>query len=112
MRGKRRPRLSRLGLFIRDNHVKPAQLADVSGVSRQYLLRLRYGRAEPTRQMMIWLAGGCRRILHRPVSVAELLTSASSGVSSAHAEESPASRTAAARRVDAFPAVREGPVPG
>lgn len=69
-----RPRLARLGRFLRDNDLKPNELADVTGISRQHLMRLRYGRCEPTRPLMIWLTIACRRLLggRRRVRVAEL----------------------------------------
>ena len=60
---RRTRRLTRLGLFVRDSSIKPNELADVSGVSRQHLTRLRYGQAEPTRPVMIWLTIACRRLL-------------------------------------------------
>jgi hypothetical protein len=64
--------LSRLGTFIRDNDVRPGDLADLTGVSRQHLYRLRLGLMEPTRPVMIWLTLGCRRLLRRQVLVTEL----------------------------------------
>jgi len=67
-----RYRFSRLGKFLRDNDVSPAELADLTGVSRQHLYRLRFGLMEPTRPVMIWLTLGCRRILRREVLVTEL----------------------------------------
>lgn len=68
------PRLSRLGRFLRENDIKPLVLADVTGISRQHLTRLRYGRAEPTRPTMIWLTIACRRMLggRRRVRISEL----------------------------------------
>lgn len=54
---------TRLELFIRENDLRPNVIADVSGVSRQHLLRLRFGKAEPTRPMMIWITVACRRLL-------------------------------------------------
>jgi hypothetical protein len=71
-RRRTRHRLARLGKFIRDNKVKTNELADVTGISRQHLLSLRYGRKEPTRPLMIWLTIACRRILNRRVRITEL----------------------------------------
>jgi len=66
-------RLVRLGRFIRDNGLKPNQIADVTGISRQHLDRLRFGRAEPTRPVMIWITVACRRLLGRKrVRITEL----------------------------------------
>ena len=67
-----RHRFARLGVFLRDNEVKPNELADVTGISRQHLLSLRYGRREPTRPLMIWLTIACRRMLNRRVRITEL----------------------------------------
>jgi hypothetical protein len=63
-----------LGRFLRDSGLKPNEVADVSGVSRQHLCRLRYGHAEPTRPMMIWLTIACRRLVsgRRRVRLSEL----------------------------------------
>jgi transcriptional regulator with XRE-family HTH domain len=68
------PELARLGKFLRDNDLKPNEVADVTGISRQHLLRLRYGRNEPTRPLMIWLTVACRRLLggRRRVRITEL----------------------------------------
>ena len=55
--------LSRFGAFLRNNKIKPSVLADVAGVSRQHVMRLRYGKAEPTRPVMIWLTVACRRLM-------------------------------------------------
>ena len=54
---------TRLESFIRDNDLKPNVIADVSGISRQHLLRLRFGRCEPTRPVMIWITVAVRRLL-------------------------------------------------
>jgi len=73
-RRRTRHRLARLGKFLHDNEVKPNTLADVTGISRQHLTRLRYGLSEPTRPMMIWLTIACRRMLgpRRRVRITEL----------------------------------------
>jgi len=60
---KTKRRLTRLGRYLRDNDIGPNELADMTGVSRQHLCRLRYGRSEPTRPLMIWLTVGCQRML-------------------------------------------------
>lgn len=72
MATRRMRSLSLLGTFIRDNGVSPGALADLTGVSRQHLYRLRFGLMEPTRPMMIWLTLGCRRMLQREVLITEL----------------------------------------
>jgi transcriptional regulator with XRE-family HTH domain len=57
---------------MREHGLKPNEVAEVAGISRQHLLRLRYGRAEPTRPVMIWLTIACRRLLGRRVRVSDL----------------------------------------
>ena len=71
---KRVKRLARLGTFLRENKVNLNELADVTGISRQHLFSLRYGRREPTRPLMIWLTIACRRMLgpRRRVRITEL----------------------------------------
>jgi hypothetical protein len=64
--------LSRLGRFLRTNGVKLVELANLAGVSRQHLYRLRFGLEEPTRPVMIWLTLALRRILGREVLATEL----------------------------------------
>ena len=73
-RASKSPRLTRLGRFLRDNHLKPNQVADVTGISRQHLGRLRYGLSEPTRPLMIWVTVACRRLMggRRRVRITEL----------------------------------------
>ena len=65
---------TRLDRFIEENGLSPNAIADVSGVSRQHLMRLRFGFAEPTRPMMIWITVACRRLLdrHRRVRITDL----------------------------------------
>jgi transcriptional regulator with XRE-family HTH domain len=75
MRGRRTIHpLTRLGRFLRDAELKPNEVADVTGISRQHLTRLRYGQCEPTRPLMIWLTIACKRLLggRRRVRVSEL----------------------------------------
>lgn len=66
--------LSRFGEFIREAALKPDEVADVAGISRQHLLRLRFGRCEPTRPVMVWLMIACWRMLggNRPLRITEL----------------------------------------
>lgn len=66
--------LTRLGEFIRDHDISTNQLADVTGVSRAHLNRLKTGRSEPTRPMMIWITVACRRLLgdRRRVRITQL----------------------------------------
>ena len=57
--------LVRLGRFMLENGLKPLQVADATGISRQHLDRLRFGTAEPTRPLMIWITVACRRLIRR-----------------------------------------------
>lgn len=56
---------TRLEEFIRANDLLPALLAEEAGISRQHLLRLRFGIAEPTRPMMIWITVAARRLVNQ-----------------------------------------------
>lgn len=71
-RSRNRGRWSRLGHFMLDNELETKEVAELAGISRQHLLRLRQGTAEPTRPMMIWLATTCGLLLARRVRVSQL----------------------------------------
>jgi len=58
--------------FIRSHDIRPAHLADFAGISRQHLFRVRFGAAEPTRPIMLWITDACGRLLKRSVRVSEL----------------------------------------
>lgn len=64
--------LTKLGMFILVNRLRPCDVTLEAGIARQYLGRLRYGEAEATRPMMIQIAGACSRLLRRRVTVAEV----------------------------------------
>lgn len=64
--------LTKLGLFILVNRLRPSDVARDAGITRQYLGRLRFGEAEATRPMMIRVARACSQLLRRPVSVEEV----------------------------------------
>jgi hypothetical protein len=70
---------TRLDRFIRENELKPAHVAREAGCSRKHLLALRMGRVDPTRGMMIAIAGACATLLHRPVFIAHLFDTAPTG---------------------------------
>jgi DNA-binding Xre family transcriptional regulator len=61
-----------LAAFIVKNRVKAVHLAEVSGISRQYIYRLRTGRMEPTRPVMLWITESACYIVKRRVEVWEL----------------------------------------
>ena len=44
----------------------------MTGISRQQVMRLRYGIADPKRQTMSWLTIAARRLLKRRVRITEL----------------------------------------
>ncbi len=64
--------LTKLGLFIVVNRLRPSDVADYAGISRQYLGKLRFREAEATRPMMIRIADACTVLLRRTVTVPEL----------------------------------------
>jgi len=64
--------VTRLESFLKANSIRPSHLADYSGISRQHLFRLRFGRAEPTRKVILGIAIGCGIVLRRRVRPEEL----------------------------------------
>ena len=64
--------MTKLERFIRENDLRPAQIAREAEISRAHLRRLRKQIGDPTRMMMIRIAGACSRILRRGVKVEEL----------------------------------------
>lgn len=65
-------RATRLQAFLTANSIRPAELARVSDVSRQHLLRVRDGSMEPTRRVMALIRFACCLILRRQVAITEL----------------------------------------
>jgi len=61
-----------LAVFLAANRVQSVRLAKVSGISRQHIYRLRTGRMEPTRPVMVWLTEAACYIVKRRVEVCEL----------------------------------------
>jgi predicted transcriptional regulator len=66
------PPATRLETFMRANGIKPAELARESAISRQHLLRLRNGTADPTRAVMVAITSACSTIARRRVSMSAL----------------------------------------
>jgi predicted transcriptional regulator len=64
--------MTRLESFLKANDIRPFRLIRAAGVSRQYLARLRYGKADPTRHMMARLAMASGLLLNRTVQPSEL----------------------------------------
>ena len=63
---------TRLEQYIRKTGMPRAALARQAGISRQHLLRLRRGLAEPTRDVMVRLALAASALRARRVFVADL----------------------------------------
>lgn len=63
---------TRLEAFLKGHGIKPAHLARECGYSRQYLLRLRLGRMDPTRRCIAAIVAACRRITRRRVRATDL----------------------------------------
>jgi plasmid maintenance system antidote protein VapI len=69
-----------LNEFIANERIKPRELARVAFISRQHLVRLRAGTADPTRHVMVRLAMACTLILHRRVQLHELFDLTDAGL--------------------------------
>ena len=64
--------LSRFGRFMNTRGIKSKALAEIAGVSRQHVYRLRYGLMEPTLSMVADLRVACSVLLGRRVYASEL----------------------------------------
>ena len=64
--------VTRLEWFIRTRGIKPAHVAREAAISRQHLLRLRTGEADPTRRVMVLLRRACSRLVRKRVSMRDL----------------------------------------
>jgi hypothetical protein len=58
---------TRLELFLKSRGIQPAHLSRESGYSRMYLLRVRLGRQQPTREFMVHITRACRRLCREPI---------------------------------------------
>ena len=63
---------TRLEWFIRTRGLKPRHVAQEAGISRQHLLRLRKGKAQPTSETIADVRRACSRLLRKRVSVHDL----------------------------------------
>ena len=68
----KRQATTRLEKFMKTRGIKPIQLSRESGYSRQHLLRIRWGRMEPTRRCIAAIAAACRRLSGENVKASEL----------------------------------------
>jgi transcriptional regulator with XRE-family HTH domain len=64
--------MTRLEIFLTAHRVNLTRLAAGAGITRKHLRRLRLGRSEPTREVMIGLRVACARMLGRRVAFDEL----------------------------------------
>jgi DNA-binding phage protein len=71
---------TRLDTFIKANAIRPATLARTAYVSRQHLMRVRTGRGDPTRHVMVRLMMACTLILRRRVRMDELFDLTDAGL--------------------------------
>jgi hypothetical protein len=67
-----RSKLTKLEVFLKSRGIRPAHLARESGYSRQHLLRIRFGRMEPTRRCMVEVAAACERLSRERVRVSDV----------------------------------------
>ena len=58
--------------FLRGNELKPLKVAHEAGLSRQQLLRIRRGEADPGIMTAMRIRDACGRLLFRAVSFDEL----------------------------------------
>jgi len=63
---------TRLAHFMRVHGIPHGRLATLAGISRQHLYRLKTGRMEPTRPVMIRLAAAAAVMRKRRVKVSDL----------------------------------------
>jgi len=64
--------MTRLEAFRIANGIRPGELERESRVSRQFLLRVRLGQADPGRAKMLMIRDGCTRLLRRRIHLAEI----------------------------------------
>jgi hypothetical protein len=57
---------------MRQQRIRPSDVARIAGISRQHLGRLRYGTAEPTRAVMVWVTLAVRRLSSVRVRLTDL----------------------------------------
>jgi tetratricopeptide (TPR) repeat protein len=64
--------LTRLELVIRKHHLRPADIAKAIDFTRQHLLRLRFGLAEPSRRFILAVTPVIAQLSHEPVTADDL----------------------------------------
>jgi DNA-binding Xre family transcriptional regulator len=64
--------MTKLEEFLKANDVKPARLAREAGISRQQLLRIRFGKAEVKMKTALRIRDACGRLTSRRVNLGEI----------------------------------------
>jgi predicted transcriptional regulator len=63
---------TRLADFMDARRLRAHIIADMAEVSRRHVINLRFGKCDPTRNVMVKIARACSASLKRKVRVAEL----------------------------------------
>jgi predicted transcriptional regulator len=63
---------TRLAEFMNANGITSEQLATQAGVATDSVRRIKIGRVDPKRPMIVWLTGAAARLLRRRVKAREL----------------------------------------
>lgn len=63
---------TKLEVYLRSHGIKPIALGRESGYSRNFLLKVRGGRADPTRKCIAAITAACRRLSGERVRAADL----------------------------------------
>jgi hypothetical protein len=63
---------TKLEEYLRRHRIKPVQVVEKSGYSRQHLLRVRLGLMEPTRPCIKAITRACREITAEPLKASDL----------------------------------------
>ena len=72
MTGRRRDPATKLDAFLVENRLRPSQVAREAGITRQYLLRIRVGTADPGMRIVTSIRAACARLLKRRVTLSQL----------------------------------------
>ena len=66
------PKPTKFEQYLRDNDIRPSQLARESGYSPKHLRCIRLGEIEPTRRCVAAVVSACRRLSRTHVSASDL----------------------------------------
>jgi transcriptional regulator with XRE-family HTH domain len=80
--------MTRLAVFLQLSGIKPAHLAREARISRSHIHRLRSGKLDPTRRMMLKVRDACSRLAGRQIFLAQVfdLGDTPVAVTAAHGE--------------------------